>query len=86
MEIENVEFGDALKILAKKAGVQLRPISPEYKKLNTEKQRLYEICELASMFFEKQLEGKIGKEVFQYLTERGISEGSIKKWRIGWAS
>jgi DNA primase len=85
MEIENVEFGDALKILAKKAGVELRPFSPEYKKLNNEKQRLYEICELASMFFEKQLEGKIGKEVFQYLTERGISEGSIKKWRIGWA-
>jgi len=31
------------------------------------------------------LEGKTGKEVVKYLTGRGISEESIKKWRIGWA-
>jgi len=71
--------------LAKKAGVELKPISPEYQKLKTERQRLYEICELACKFFEKQLEGKTGKEVIKYLTGRGISEESIKKWRIGWA-
>jgi DNA primase len=85
MEIEGVEFGDALRILAKKAGVELKPLSPEYQKLKTERQRLYEICELACKFFEKQLEGKTGKEVIKYLTGRGISEESIKKWRIGWA-
>jgi len=85
MEIEGVEFGDALRILAKKAGVELKPISPEYQKLKTERQRLYEICELACKFFEKQLEGKTGREVIKYLTGRGISEESIKKWRIGWA-
>jgi DNA primase len=85
MKIEGVEFGDALRILAKKAGVELKPISPEYQKLKTERQRLYEICELACKFFEKQLEGKTGKEVVKYLTDRGISEDSIKKWRIGWA-
>jgi DNA primase len=85
MEIEGVEFGDALRILAKKAGVELKPPSPEYQKLKTERQRLYEICELACKFFERQLEGKTGKEVIKYLTGRGISEESIKKWRIGWA-
>jgi DNA primase len=85
MEIEGVEFGDALRILAKKAGVELKPISPEYQKLKTERQRLYEICELSCKFFEKQLEGRTGKEVVQYLKERGINEESIKKWRIGWA-
>jgi len=85
MEIEGVEFGDALRILAKKAGVELKPISPEYQKLKTKRQRLYEICEWACKFFEKQLEGKTGKEVVKYLTGRGISEESIKKWRIGWA-
>ena len=85
MEIEGVDFGDALRILAKRAGVELKPISPEYQKLKTERQRLYEICELACKFFEKQLEGKIGKEVVKYLIGRGINEESIKKWRIGWA-
>jgi DNA primase len=85
MKIEGVEFGDALRILAKKAGVELKPVFPDYQKLKTERQRLYEICELSCRFFEKQLEGKIGKEVIEYLRERGLNEESVKKWRVGWA-
>jgi DNA primase len=82
-EIEGVEFGDALRMLAQKAGVELKPIRPE---LKTERSRLYEICELATRFFEKQLEdSKTGKEVKKYLLGRGISEDSIKNWRIGYA-
>jgi len=41
---------------------------------------------LATRFFEKQLEeSKIGKEAKKYLLARGITEESIKKWRIGYA-
>ena len=83
MKIEGVEFGDALRILAQKAGVELRRQDP---KLKTERRRLYEICELATRFFEKQLEdSKTGKQVKDYLLGRGIKEESIKKWRIGYA-
>ena len=83
IEIENVEFGDALRILAQKAGVELKPLRPE---LKTEKQRFYEICELACRFFEKQLEAsKTGEEVKKYLLDRGITEESIKKWRLGYS-
>ena len=81
-EIEGVEFGDALRILAQKAGVQLKRQPPE---LRTERQRLYEICELATQFFEKQLESKTGQAVKEYLLGRGISEESLKKWRIGYS-
>ena len=84
-EIEGVEFGDALRILAQKAGVELKKQSPESVGWKTERQRLYEICELATQFFEKQLESKKGKEVKEYLLGRGISEESIKKWRIGYS-
>ncbi|MEK7664020.1 MAG: DNA primase [Patescibacteria group bacterium] len=82
MAIEGVEFGDALRILANKAGVQLKRENPQ---LRTERERLYEICELACKFFEKQLEGLAGREVQDYLIGRGITKDSIKKWRIGYS-
>jgi len=86
MKIEGVEFGDALRILAQKAGVELKRQTPEYKEWQTERNRLYEICDLATKFFEKQIEeSKTGKEAEKYLLERGINEESLKKWRIGYA-
>jgi DNA primase len=86
MQIEGIEFADALRLLARRAGVELKPQSLEDKKWQTEKQRLYEICELATKFFEAQLkESKTGRESKKYLVSRGISEESIGKWRIGYA-
>ena len=82
-EIEGVEFGDALRILAQKAGVQLKRQDP---KLATARQRLYEICEFATLFFEKQLEASTtGMEARKYLLGRGITGDSIKKWRLGYS-
>ena len=52
MEIEGLEFGDALRVLAKRTGVELRKQDP---KLKTERKRLYDIMELACRFFERQL-------------------------------
>ncbi len=83
MKIEGVEFADALRILAQKAGVELKPIKPE---LKTKRQRLYEVSELAAKFFEKQLGNSLnGKKAKKYLLERKLSENTIKEWRLGWA-
>ncbi|MCD6550037.1 DNA primase [bacterium] len=83
MMIEGIEFGDALKLLAQKAGVTLKPFKPE---LKTERQRLLEICELSCRFFKKQLRAsKTGQAVRQYLHSRKINDDSIEKWRLGYA-
>jgi DNA primase len=83
MEMEGVEFGDALRMLAQRAGVELKKIDP---KLKTERTRLYEICDLANRFFIKQLEAsKTGKAIQKYLTDRGLKPKTIKDWQIGYA-
>ena len=77
MMMEGTEFKEALEILAKKAGVEIRrePIQTR-----TEKQRILDICELATKFFEKQLgETKTGKKAKEYLLSRKISQESIEK-------
>lgn len=85
-EIEGVEFGDALRILAQKAGVELTRQGPEFAKLRTERQRYYEILEFACCFFEKQLEeSSAGKEAKEYLIKRGIKNETIKEWRLGYS-
>ena len=83
MKIEGIEFGDALRILAKKAGVELKRENPQ---VQSERKRLYEICDLSCSFFEKQMEaGDWGKKAEEYLLKRGITEESIKKWRLGYS-
>src|SRR3989344_4362758 len=83
MKIEGIEFIDALRMLAAKAGVQLKR---ENIQLRTERQRLHEICELATAFYQKQLEGSaVGKEAEAYLLKRGITTESLKKWRVGYS-
>ncbi|MFA5249177.1 MAG: DNA primase [Candidatus Paceibacterota bacterium] len=85
-EIDGVEFGDALRTLAHRAGVELKPQSPEWQNIKTERQNLQEICGLACRFYETQLEkSKVGQEARKYLLERGMSEESIAKWRLGFA-
>jgi len=81
MEIERVDFKEALKILAEKADIQLKEEKEEF----GERARLFQICELATKFFEKQLESKMGKKVVEYLLNRKINLESIQKWRLGWA-
>jgi|GEM_PF-149193 len=85
-EIESVEFPEALKILADKAGIELEQFQsrPGEKSVDA-KQKLFEICELATKFFEKQFQSSSGKEALAYLHDRGLTDTTITEFRLGWA-
>jgi len=80
MKIENIEFKDALKLLADKAGVKLVYESPL---INLQKQKLIDINKEAAVFFENNLWQN--KEVIDYLHQRGLKDETIKEFHLGWA-
>ncbi len=83
MQIEGLEFKEALQILAKRTGIELKHFNKESQ---SEKTKLYEISELAAKFFEKQLwESENGKKALEYLKSRGLKNETVKEWRLGWA-
>ena len=82
-EIEGVEFPEALRILAQRAGVKLESFDPT---VQDAKAVLYEICETAARFFEKQLHGSsVGKKALAYLKDRGLHESTSREFRLGFA-
>ena len=91
MQIEGLEFADALELLAKRAGIQLRREDP---RVRSERTRLYQIVEDAAKVFEAVLHSaknpdviplKAGSPPLAYLRERGLKDETIKEFRIGFA-
>ncbi|MGB9848179.1 MAG: DNA primase [Minisyncoccia bacterium] len=80
MQYENVDFTEALKILAKKAGVELKKEDPL---ISNQISKLYDIYEKAAEFFEEEL--KKNKAVENYLYKRGLTKETILYWQLGFA-
>lgn len=84
-EIEGVDFPEALKILAARAGIELVRENPA---VISERARLLSIAEETAKFFEKNLWGANehrATPMLRYLFSRGVTEESIKKFRLGFA-
>jgi len=80
MKYDNVEFGEALRTLAEKAGVELRHENPaEYRYTGL----LYDLNESAKQFFKRALAAApVAKE---YLKSRGLAPETIETFELGWA-
>ncbi|HNY35992.1 MAG TPA: DNA primase [Candidatus Pacearchaeota archaeon] len=86
MKIEGVDFIDALKILADKAGVALKRDSEDWQKVKNERQILIDLLERSCKFYTAQLEkSKTGRGAIEYLLKRGMKEETIREWRLGYA-
>lgn len=82
MKMEGVEFPEALKILAEKAGVVLRQVNHENK---GEKSTLLNILDTSKRFYRECLKIKGGKVAYEYLRGRGLTEEMIEKFELGFA-
>lgn len=82
MEMEGVEFPEAMQILGKKAGVEL----PKYDRKSSDRNaRLKSINGFAEKVYRKYLEAESGKITRDYLEKRGISEALAEKFGLGYA-
>ena len=85
METEGKGFAEAVADLASQAGLMLPKQDKEeeerYRRMGT----LYDVTEAACAWFEMQLTSPAGKQARDYFMRRGITEETIRHFRLGYA-
>ena len=85
MEIDRLEFADAIKHLAQNFNITLDIKGGDSKKFSDLKSQLFAIHELATNQYQENLNSSTGKKALGYLKERGLSEKIIKDFKIGFS-
>ena len=87
MKKEGVDFAQALRLLANKAGVPLVAQStPQRQAQNKERERLFEINEAAAEYYHHVLlNTSVAETARNYVTRRGLSKETIKNFQLGFA-
>lgn len=88
MEIENLPFIEAAKILAERYGVPVpdKTVSPAQRAEEELRDQLFQIHEWTAKFFYYLLmEHQQGKEALAYFEKRGFTRATIEKFRLGYA-
>ena len=88
MNYENYTFGEAIKMLADRAGVNLPEVeySEEMKQKESHRQRLLMVNKEAAKYFYYQLRSPQGEIGYRYLKGRELSDETIKKFGLGFAN
>ncbi|MHB0877540.1 MAG: DNA primase [Anaerolineae bacterium] len=81
---EGVDFGEALRILAQRAGVSLHA-SPEAAEEAEVRDRLHEVLAAAAAYFGEQLASPAGEAARAYLQKRGVGEAVTAEFGLGYA-
>lgn len=87
-ETEGVDFIGAIELLADRYGIQLEVADedPAARERRRARERLYELLERTARYYTRVLwESSEAAAARSYLLERGLTEESLKKFRIGYA-
>lgn len=88
MEYENYTFREAVELLADRSGVKLPKMeySKEAKAQADLRAALLEINKMAANYFYYQLKQPQGQQGYQYLTGRGLTEQTIRRFGLGYSN
>lgn len=84
MEIEGLSYPDAVRALAKRAGLEV-PEDEQYQSRYRQQERLWAMHKEAARFFHSRLYAPIGANALQYATGRGMPKSILTKFGIGYA-
>jgi len=84
MKKDNLTFGQALNLLAERAGVSL-PAPPRRQEDEQQKERLYSLNEEAARFYHQALLSPAGEAPHEYVKKRGILPRSVEDFQMGYA-
>lgn len=88
MQYHGLNFVDAVKSLADRAGIQLpteKGNTPADRKRSERRKRLYAVNELTCTYYHYLLDRPEGSQAFKYLEQRDISQEMWEKFQLGWA-
>jgi len=83
MEIEKLEYREAMHLLAKEAGVELQ--TDYYKERGEKTGDIYDMYRIATEFYHEEINKEENKEKLNYLLNRGISQETITLFKLGYS-
>ncbi len=85
MEMEGLSFPEAIERLAAQAGLEVPQSSPEERARAKVRATLYDVVEQVCAWYEEQLAQPGGRAGYDYLRDRGFSDETIARFRLGFA-
>ncbi|MCQ2514853.1 MAG: DNA primase [Ruminococcus sp.] len=84
MKIENLDYIDAVKLLAQRAGMEM-PENSYDDSISKLRKRVFEANREAARFYYQTLVSPIGRKGLEYFYNRGLSDKTIRHFGLGFA-
>jgi DNA primase len=83
--METVPFPEAVRILAKRAGIELAAEDPRAARASSEREAIYEANAVAAQYFRRMFASDAGAPARAYCEKRGFGEAIVVRFHLGYA-
>lgn len=84
-ELEGLNFPEAVQRVADMAGIPMPARDAEMEMREAKRATLYDVMDMATKFFEEQLQSAAGAKARAYLRDRGLSATTQHAYRLGYS-